>query len=234
MPITIRCHACDTRVSAPDAAAGRRVKCPRCGEELSVPQQAGAVPGWMAAPPPVRRPAPAPAATATSGSADPPPPDADAAPQPPPEPIRYDEPEPWYYRFIERVVIGSMWFGLALRPLLCGFDAFSFSSAASGSPAGLPASSAAAGGCVMLILGLSGDHALFCRCRHSLPRLVAAVGAGCGPQPPAHPNEAARRLTPRNAAASRRSRGRGLSDARRAVVFLRPRRLAVGDRGARV
>ena len=54
MPITIRCHACDTRVSAPDAAAGRRVRVPAVRRGLSVPQQAGAVPGWMAAPPPVR------------------------------------------------------------------------------------------------------------------------------------------------------------------------------------
>ena len=118
MPITVRCHACATRVSAPDAAAGRRVKCPRCGEELSVPLQGAAAPDWMAAPPPVRRPAPAPAPTATSGAADPLPPDADAAPQPPSEPNRYDELEPWYYRYIERYTIVLLCIWIAVLTLI--------------------------------------------------------------------------------------------------------------------
>ena len=102
MPITIRCPACDTQVSAPDAAAGRassaRVR--RGAERAATGRGRPRLDGRTAARPPA---APAPAATATSGAADPPPPDADAAPQPPPEPIRDDEPEPWYYRFIERV-----------------------------------------------------------------------------------------------------------------------------------
>jgi phage FluMu protein Com len=37
MPITFRCQACQKDVTAPDAAAGRRGKCPFCGQMNDVP-----------------------------------------------------------------------------------------------------------------------------------------------------------------------------------------------------
>jgi hypothetical protein len=37
MPITFRCQACHRDVTAPDAAAGRRGKCPFCGQMNDVP-----------------------------------------------------------------------------------------------------------------------------------------------------------------------------------------------------
>jgi phage FluMu protein Com len=37
MSITFRCHACHKDVTAPDAAAGRRGKCPFCGQMNDVP-----------------------------------------------------------------------------------------------------------------------------------------------------------------------------------------------------
>jgi phage FluMu protein Com len=37
MPITFRCQACKKDVTAPDAAAGRRGKCPFCGQMNDVP-----------------------------------------------------------------------------------------------------------------------------------------------------------------------------------------------------
>jgi phage FluMu protein Com len=37
MPITFRCQACRKDVTAPDAAAGRRGKCPFCGQMNDVP-----------------------------------------------------------------------------------------------------------------------------------------------------------------------------------------------------
>ena len=36
MPITVTCK-CGKKLSAPDEAAGHRVKCPHCGEVTSVP-----------------------------------------------------------------------------------------------------------------------------------------------------------------------------------------------------
>jgi hypothetical protein len=112
------------RIAAPDALAGRRVKCPRCGEELTVPQQSGAAPDWMAAPPPVRRPLPAPAPTpATAPAAGNPQTAAgpDPAPQADPSPaVAYDEPEPWYYRFIERYTIVLLCIWIAVLTLVFG------------------------------------------------------------------------------------------------------------------
>lgn len=37
MPITVTCPACQTRIAAPDAAAGRAVKCPKCAARVAVP-----------------------------------------------------------------------------------------------------------------------------------------------------------------------------------------------------
>jgi hypothetical protein len=42
MPITVQCEKCGKRLKAPDAAAGKRVKCPGCGGPVSVPAAAPA------------------------------------------------------------------------------------------------------------------------------------------------------------------------------------------------
>ncbi len=82
MPIPVVCGNCQTRLNAPDAAAGRKVKCPKCQTVMAVPA--------LAEPPP-----PPPAAGGGSpfefgGESPPPPPRrSSAAPRPaasPPEP----------------------------------------------------------------------------------------------------------------------------------------------------
>ena len=37
MPIAVTCPECSAKMKAPDAAAGKKVKCPKCGEMLTVP-----------------------------------------------------------------------------------------------------------------------------------------------------------------------------------------------------
>jgi phage FluMu protein Com len=37
MPITVVCRSCSARLNAPDTAAGKRVKCPKCAAVLTVP-----------------------------------------------------------------------------------------------------------------------------------------------------------------------------------------------------
>ena len=44
MPIVVTCPSCSTTLKAPDSAAGKRVKCPKCTSPIDVP---------AAAPPPV-------------------------------------------------------------------------------------------------------------------------------------------------------------------------------------
>jgi hypothetical protein len=58
MPIAVACP-CGVKLKAPDAAAGRRVKCPKCGNPLSVPAPAPAADFEMVDddPPPVAAPA---------------------------------------------------------------------------------------------------------------------------------------------------------------------------------
>ena len=58
MPIPISC-SCGARMSAPDTAAGKRVKCPKCGAALAVPAPAASfevVDEDEATPPPPKRP----------------------------------------------------------------------------------------------------------------------------------------------------------------------------------
>lgn len=38
MPIAIICGSCEAKLNAPDAAAGKRVKCPKCGVLLEIPK----------------------------------------------------------------------------------------------------------------------------------------------------------------------------------------------------
>jgi hypothetical protein len=40
MPITVLCPSCSAKLNAPDAAAGKKVKCPRCQSLMVVPQPA--------------------------------------------------------------------------------------------------------------------------------------------------------------------------------------------------
>ncbi|HVS40135.1 MAG TPA: hypothetical protein VMS17_31545 [Gemmataceae bacterium] len=152
MPITVRCPKCNALAAAPDAAAGARVKCPQCGEAVSVPRQAGPTPDWLAAPPPVRRPAPTPVSTtaAASGPAEAPPSGASAGPPPPADPIRDDEPEPWYYRYIERYVISAIWIGLGLIALsfMVTTVLFVVAGAWTTSTSSMPIGNTAAAGCV--------------------------------------------------------------------------------------
>ena len=37
MPIAVACKACSAKFKAPDAAAGRRARCPKCGEPILIP-----------------------------------------------------------------------------------------------------------------------------------------------------------------------------------------------------
>ena len=52
MPISVACPVCAARIKAPDLAAGRRVKCPKCGEPLAVPSATGPTPDWVPDSPP--------------------------------------------------------------------------------------------------------------------------------------------------------------------------------------
>jgi hypothetical protein len=55
MPIAVLCPTCSARLNAPDASAGKKVKCPKCRNPMIIPGPAAApVP-----PPPPPRPAPA-------------------------------------------------------------------------------------------------------------------------------------------------------------------------------
>jgi hypothetical protein len=63
MPIRLSCPACDKPMQAPDAAAGKRVKCPNCQAVVAVPAASAApVAPAAALPPPVPPRAAAPAA----------------------------------------------------------------------------------------------------------------------------------------------------------------------------
>lgn len=69
MPIPIQCPACGTKLQAPDQVAGKKVKCPKCGQVVAVPAAAGAAvaaaaSGRPSAPPPARPRQPAAAAGA--------------------------------------------------------------------------------------------------------------------------------------------------------------------------
>jgi uncharacterized Tic20 family protein len=57
MPIVIACPSCKAKMKAPDAAAGKAVKCPGCGAALKVPAATAAVPAPAAARAPASRPA---------------------------------------------------------------------------------------------------------------------------------------------------------------------------------
>jgi hypothetical protein len=59
MPITVSCPSCNTTLRAPNNAAGRKVKCPKCATPFDVPA-AGAAPVMAVAPVPPSRPAPPP------------------------------------------------------------------------------------------------------------------------------------------------------------------------------
>lgn len=59
MPILTACQRCGAKLKAPDAAAGRTLNCPKCGETVAVPGRASARPkGAPVSPPPVPRPQP--------------------------------------------------------------------------------------------------------------------------------------------------------------------------------
>src|SRR5262245_51890561 len=62
MPIPVQCAHCQSKCNAPDSAAGRKVKCPKCGQVLSVPALRAAAQAPQASPP--RPVAQAPVATA--------------------------------------------------------------------------------------------------------------------------------------------------------------------------
>src|SRR4051812_22725535 len=78
MPIPVKCPGCAATLKAPDTAAGKRVKCPRCGGLISVAAPAPPAPAKEAVKAPARRPAKAP------------PPEEEPAPA---RPERRDRPE---------------------------------------------------------------------------------------------------------------------------------------------
>jgi hypothetical protein len=53
MPIVVTCEACDTKLSAPDGAEGKKVRCPKCGDAVPVP--GGSASRVTAGPPPRSR-----------------------------------------------------------------------------------------------------------------------------------------------------------------------------------
>src|SRR5262245_12569458 len=55
MPIPVSCPSCGTGLKAPDTAAGRRVKCPKCATPFAVPA-VGEAAAFQAPPPPPSRP----------------------------------------------------------------------------------------------------------------------------------------------------------------------------------
>jgi len=44
MPISVTCGSCSTKLKAPESAAGRKVKCPKCGTLAPVPVETAAAP----------------------------------------------------------------------------------------------------------------------------------------------------------------------------------------------
>jgi hypothetical protein len=132
----ITCPHCRHQFLTPGTVEVRKTRCPKCNAVVTVPAVAAAVEphgeagDWAAAPPPVRRHTPPPVrrGPAPAAPVSPQPPAAPSAPDPDPQladayadprppagcPDDADEPEPWYYRFIERYVIICMWICLAL------------------------------------------------------------------------------------------------------------------------
>jgi predicted RNA-binding Zn-ribbon protein involved in translation (DUF1610 family) len=45
MPISVLCPKCRKKLTAPDALAGKRAKCPHCGQVMMLPESAGPAPG---------------------------------------------------------------------------------------------------------------------------------------------------------------------------------------------
>ncbi len=82
MPIPVLCDNCQTRLNAPDAAAGKKVKCPKCQAVMAVPAAAAPEPP----PVPSRPPAPAASGTPFDFGAAPPQPSGEPRPATPPEP----------------------------------------------------------------------------------------------------------------------------------------------------
>jgi hypothetical protein len=54
MSIAITCEKCSARSTAPDAAAGRQVKCPKCGYQLTIPHPSSTVPSSASPFPPAQ------------------------------------------------------------------------------------------------------------------------------------------------------------------------------------
>ncbi|MGE3807196.1 MAG: hypothetical protein AB7K24_21245 [Gemmataceae bacterium] len=81
MAIAVQCDGCKKNLNVPDNMAGKRGKCPACGQVLSIPalQAAASAPAAAAAPQAPAPQAPAPAAAESAPAAPPPP----SAPPPP-------------------------------------------------------------------------------------------------------------------------------------------------------
>ena len=63
MPVSVVCPGCSAKLNAPDAAAGKRVKCPKCQQPIAVPAAVADFEVVEAEPaPPPKKPAPKPAA----------------------------------------------------------------------------------------------------------------------------------------------------------------------------
>src|SRR3954469_12424255 len=83
MPILVKCGGCQAKMNAPDAAAGKKVKCPKCGGVVPVPGGAAVpAPAQAAAKAPPKPAAPAPA-----------PPAAKPRPKPAPAPAASSQPD---------------------------------------------------------------------------------------------------------------------------------------------
>ncbi|MCI0358087.1 MAG: YIP1 family protein [Planctomycetaceae bacterium] len=96
MPIEFPCPACHQQVRTPDAAAGKKGKCPNCGAVVIIPAP---VVAWPATTPPPKTPAPQPPKGPPEPKPAPPPPKSQSQPPPkpqsrPPDPARMPPSKP--------------------------------------------------------------------------------------------------------------------------------------------
>ena len=100
MPVPVVCPSCRSRLNAPDAAIGKRVKCPECESAVPVPNTSPAGEIGPVSPPPSLRPrvAPLPPPEPAAGGGSPfdfaapsPPPARKPPPPPAPRPLELDD-----------------------------------------------------------------------------------------------------------------------------------------------
>jgi WD40 repeat protein len=123
MPIVITCPGCDKKMRAPDTAAGKKIRCPGCGELTPVPRPAPALDEDERPEPPRGKKAPAAAVTAAKKRPPEPEPEeeepgrerkkpADKAKQVPGK-LEEAAPVPWYLHLLCCLPFGLLFFGFS-------------------------------------------------------------------------------------------------------------------------